>query len=191
MQDTDKLLVARFRSGEAEAFDRLMSSHMDQVFGLAWSVLYDREAALDATQEIFVKLHASLPRFGDAANLSAWLYRVCLNHCIDIRRKQHGNPCDLSEDEWEHLQGPESDDPMVCLQNVELRSAIRQAVDKLPDRQRAAFLLRHYQFMSLNEVSGAMGCSTGAVKSHLSRATARLRVELAGYVGSALEGSEL
>jgi RNA polymerase sigma-70 factor (ECF subfamily) len=183
----DELLIARFKSGDAEAFDRLMALHMDLIFGLAWSVLHNREEALDAAQEVFIKLHRVLPRFEQASNLSAWLYRVCLNHCIDVKRRARKTEFELTEDEWERLRGCDEDDPSWCLQNRELNAAIRKAVDHLPDRQRSAFLLRHFQFMSLAETAEAMGCSVGAVKSHLSRATAHLRGSLAGYVEPAVK----
>lgn len=183
----DGLLVARFRAGETEAFDRLMALHMDHVFGLAWSVLYDREAALDATQEVFVKLHTALPKFGDAGNLSAWLYRVCLNHCIDVKRRSRKAEFELSEEEWDRLQGPDEDEPVWHVQNNELGKAIRDAVDQLPERQRMAFILRHYKFMTLNEVADTMGCSLGAVKAHLARATGHLRRKLVCYVGGGVD----
>ncbi|HOM71540.1 MAG TPA: RNA polymerase sigma factor [Armatimonadota bacterium] len=181
--DENELLITRFKSGESEAFDRLMSLHMDQVFGLAWSVLHDREAALDATQEVFIKLHAVLPKFDSTGNLPAWLYRVCLNHCIDIKRKTRNVGLELTEEEWDRLQGSDHDDPGWFLQNAELREVIKKAVDNLPPRQRSAFVLRHYNFMSLQEIAETMGCTVGAVKAHLARATGHLRVELAGYVG--------
>ncbi|MBI2843144.1 MAG: RNA polymerase sigma factor [Armatimonadetes bacterium] len=183
----DELLVARFQAGDAEAFSRLMAIHTDQVFGLAWSVLHDREAALDATQEVFIKLYVALPRFGGAANLPAWLYRVCLNHCIDVKRRSRGVNAELTEEEWERLQGPDHEDPCRSVQNAELRDAIRRAVDGLPPRQRMAFVLRHYQFMSLKEVADVMGCTVGAIKSHLARATAHLRDSLSDYVDPAVE----
>lgn len=183
----DDLLIERFKAGDAESFDRLMALHMDQVFGLAWSVLHDREAALDATQEVFIKLHSALPRFDGARYLGAWLYRVCLNHCIDIKRKSRNDGLDLTEEEWDRLQGKDHDDPGWLLQNQEMGKAIREAIDKLPLRQRSAFILRHYQFLSLKEISDTMGCSVGAVKAHLARATAHLRVELSEYVGFAAE----
>lgn len=183
----DELLVARFRTGDGEAFDRLMAVHTDQVFRLAWSVLHDREEALDATQEVFIRLHAALPKFGDANNLSAWLYRVCLNHCIDVKRRSRNAGFELSEEEWERLQGNFRDDPGWFAQNRELGAAIRSAVDRLPPRQKAAFVLRHYQFMPLKEIADTMGCTVGAVKAHLSRATAHLRNRLADYVAPVVE----
>lgn len=187
----DDLLIARFHAGEHEAFDRLMDLHMDRVFGLAWSVLRDREKALDATQEVFIKLHSVLPRLSNCVNLTAWLYRVCLNHCIDVKRRSQKYGIDLSEEEWDLLSGSDKDDPFWAVQNNELRAAIKNAVDELPTRQKSAFVLRHYQSLSLREIAETMGCSEGAVKAHLSRATAHLRDSLARYVrGCDVEGVE-
>jgi RNA polymerase sigma-70 factor (ECF subfamily) len=183
----DELLISRFQSGEDEAFDRLMGLHMDHVFGLAWSVLHDREEALDAAQEVFIKLHSALPRINSSGNLQAWLYRVCLNHCIDVKRRSRKACLELTEEEWDRLQGSDRDEPGWYVQNRELGAAIRKAVDGLPARQKSAFLLRHYNFLSLKEVADVMGCSVGAVKAHLSRAAAHLRAELTGYVNPAVE----
>lgn len=178
----DKLLIARFKAGEEEAFDRLMASHLDKVFGFAWSLLLDREEALDAAQEVFVRLHAALPKFREESNLSAWLYRVCMNHCIDRQRRAKRAERTMTEEEWERLQGPVSSDPEWSVEQSELRTAIRSAVGTLPPRQRAAFVLRHYNLLSVKETAEAMGCSEGAVKAHLSRATATLRVRLKEYM---------
>ena len=62
----------------------------------------------------------------------------------------------------------------------EIGRIIREAVDRLPERQRLVFILRHYKLLSINEISDAMGCTSGAVKAHLSRATAHLRDRLNG-----------
>lgn len=183
----DELLVSRFKAGEDEAFDRLMALHMDQVFGLAWSVLHDREAALDAAQEVFIKLYSAIPKFGDASNLSAWLYRVCLNYCIDVKRRKRNVECEMTDEEWNQLQGAQADDPSTVVQSGELRNAIYKAVESLPPRQQAAFVLRHYQYMSLKEIAETMGCSVGAVKAHLARAAANLKTKLGGYIGAAEE----
>ncbi len=183
----DQLLVERFAAGDAEAFDRLMAIHMNDVFGLAWSVLRNREEALDATQEVFIKLYSTLPRFYSNCNLPAWLYRVCLNQCIDMKRKSRKVCVELTDDEWDRLQGAETDDPCRSAQARELRAIIKDAVDLLPPRQKAAFVLRQYKHLSLKEISDTMGCTVGAVKSHLSRATAHLRSKLSKYVNPCVE----
>jgi len=178
----DGVLISRFQEGEAEAFDRLMALHTDKVFALAWGVLQNREDAMDAAQEVFIKLHSTLPRFSPSDNLNAWLYRVCLNHCIDRKRRAKWTSSELSDDDWERLQGSKDDEPEFRAYQSEMGRIIRKAVDQLPERQRVVFILRHYKLLSINEIGDAMGCTPGAVKAHLSRATANLRDRLKGTV---------
>lgn len=183
-----ELLVDRCQRGDREAFDRLMALHVDKVFALAWSVLRNREDAVDATQEVFIKLHGALPRLRPSDNLSAWLYRVCLNHCIDRKRRVKPNQLDLTDEDWDRLQGSERDRPEVRAEQSETGRIIRAAIDELPERQRLVFILRHYKLLSIDEIGEAIGCSSGAVKAHLSRATGKLRDKLKGRVFLEAEG---
>ena len=176
----DEILITRFQGGDDEAFDRLMAIHTDKIFALAWGVLQNREDAIDATQEVFIKLHSALDKFPAANNLNAWLYRVCLNHCIDRKRRAKWTSTQLSDEDWERLRGPESNEPEYQACQSETGRIIRNAVDKLPERQRLVFILRHYKLLSIKEIGEALGCTQGAVKAHLSRATARVRDELRG-----------
>jgi RNA polymerase sigma-70 factor (ECF subfamily) len=178
----DAILISRFKQGEAEAFDRLMALHTDKVFALAWGVLMNREDAMDAVQDVFIKLHASVPKFSPSDNLNAWLYRVCLNHCIDRKRRARKSRVEMTDDDWARLQGSERDEPEFRLYQSEVGRIIRAAVDKLPERQRMVFVLRHYKLLSINEIALAMGCTSGAIKAHLSRATAHLRDRLTGTI---------
>lgn len=174
----DDVLIARFKDGETEAFDRLMALHLDRVFALAWGVLQNREEAKDAAQEVFIKLHRALPSFPERSNLDAWLYRVCLNHCIDRKRRMKRVSFELTEDDWERLQGSERNEPEFRAYQSETGRLVRKAVNELPERQRLVFTLRHYRLLSINEIAEAIGCTSGAVKAHLSRATAHLRDRL-------------
>lgn len=185
----DEVLITRFQQGEAEAFDRLMALHTDKIFALAWGVLQNREDAMDATQEVFIKLHSSLGKFSPSDNLNAWLYRVCLNHCIDRKRRAKWTSAELSDDDWDRLRGSENDEPEFRAYQSEVGQVIRGAVEKLPERQRLVFILRHYKLLSINEIGEAIGCTAGAVKAHLSRATSHLRNRLKGTV--ILESSEV
>ena len=185
----DEVLISRFQRGEAEAFDRLMAIHTDKIFALAWGVLQNREDAMDATQEVFIKLHGALRKFPASDNLNAWLYRVCPNHCIDRKRRAKWTSAELSDADWDRLRGSESDEPEFRACQNEVSRIIRRAVDKLPERQRLVFILRHYKLLSINEIGDAIGCTPGAVKAHLSRATANMRDRLKGTV--VLESSEV
>lgn len=176
----DEFLITRFQQGESEAFDRLMAAHMDKIFALAWGVMQNREDALDAVQEVFIKLHSALTNFPPSGNINAWLYRVCLNHCIDRKRRAKHAGVDLTDDDWDRLQGSSEDEPERRAYRSETARIIRAAVEELPERQRLVFILRHYRLMSINEIADAIGCTSGAVKAHLSRATAHLRDRLKG-----------
>jgi len=180
----DEVLIARFQRGEAEAFDRLMALHTNKVFALAWGVLQNREDAKDAAQEVFIKLHGALPRFSPSDNLSAWLYRVCLNHCIDRKRRAKRSSVEMTDEDWDRLQGSAQDEPEFCAYQSETARLIRHAVDQLPERQRLVFILRHYGLLSINEIGDSIGCTPGAVKAHLSRATAHLRDRLQHTFGA-------
>jgi RNA polymerase sigma-70 factor, ECF subfamily len=180
VSEEDQVLIARFHRGEEEAFDRLMARHMDKVFALAWGVLRNREDALDASQDVFIKLHGALGRMRPADNISAWLYRVCLNQCIDRKRRDKRPRAEMTDEDWDRLQGSEHDEPEFRAYQSEAGRMIRQAVDELPERQRLVFTLRHYRLLSIDEIGVAIGCTSGAVKAHLSRATAHLRDRLAG-----------
>ena len=176
--EEDELLIGRFQNGRRDAFDELMALHMDKVFALAWGIMQNREEAMDATQEVFIKFYSALPKISPSTNLRAWLYRVCLNHCIDRKRRNKRPMAEFTDEDWERLQGHRNSEPEFCVYQKETGKIIRDAVNSLPKRQRLVFILRHYKLLSINEIAEAMGCTTGAVKAHLSRATAHLRDQL-------------
>ena len=178
----DRVLIARFQSGDDDAFDQLMAIHTDKVFALAWGVLQNRDDAMDAVQEVFIKMHSALPNFPSSNNINAWLYRVCLNHCIDRKRRCKNVRVEMTDDDWDRLQGSEKEQPEFRAYQSETGRMIRDAVDLLPKRQKLVFILRHYNLLSINEIGDAIGCTPGAVKAHLSRATGHLRDRLRGKI---------
>jgi RNA polymerase sigma factor (sigma-70 family) len=90
----------------------------------------------------------------------------------------------LSDEDWETLRGPRRAEPEWVAEQTELAAEIRLAVGKLPRQQKAAFILRHYEHLSLDQIAEALGCSSGTVKCHLTRATVALRDRLrnAGFI---------
>jgi len=182
----DPALVSRARAGDAEAFDALMRRHMDRVYALAYRMLRDREEALDVAQEVFIKLHGSIGSLRAEGQVAGWLYRVCANQCIDRGRRRRVETVPLEEE----MHAEASDSPAETLEHRELQRMMLAAVDALPPRQRAVFLLRHYDYLSLEEIAQSLGCATGTVKAHLSRATAKVREALSEYLGRRPEGGE-
>jgi len=178
----DEVLISRFQRGEDEAFDRLMAIHTDKIFALAWGVLQNREDAMDATQEVFIKMHGALGRFSASDNLNAWLYRVCLNHCIDRKRRAKWTSAELSDADWERLRGSESDEPEFRACQNEVGRIIRSAVDKLPERQRQVVTLRDMLGFDSSEVCELLDISVANQRVLLHRGRAVVRKALEDYL---------
>jgi RNA polymerase sigma-70 factor (ECF subfamily) len=175
MHGPDELL-AGLRRGEDGAFRRVMEAEIDGLYALALGVLANNEDAEDACQEVLLKLLRFAPRLSPGTSLRAWLRRVCLNHCLDqCRRRRPIRRAELLESA--SLRNP-SATPQHRAEEAELRLELRRALARLPERQRAVFVLRHFGGCSLKEIAEQLQCAEGSVKAHLSRAVSKLRVLL-------------
>lgn len=149
----------------------------------------DADEALDLVQEAMIALarhYANKP----AAEWPALFHRILDNRIRRWRFKQlitrrwlglraTAKPDAESEDDpLAQLPASEASAPDAALLGGQTLAAVQQALKRLPDRQRQAFLLRHWQELSTEETATAMGCSTGSVKTHLSRAVASLKEQL-------------
>lgn len=183
MEDENEL-IRRFQRGEERAFEEIVAMHRERVYGLAYRWTGNAEDALDLSQEAFLRLFRILPRWKPRAKLSTWLHRVVVNLAIDLsRRASRRRSIPLSEIREQGREakmnvvspGP---GPRECAAGGEILERVRAAVDRLPERQRAVFVLRHYQGLSMREIAEALRCSVGCVKAHLFHALRRLRREL-------------
>ena len=167
----DALLLAQFAAGDQAAArvltDRLLPTAMRQ----AWRMLGDQIEAEDVAQEAMLRLwrQASNWRAGEA-RISTWLYRVVHNLCIDRIRKRR--PQVSVEDAPE----PVDPDPGVLerMAQSERAQAVATAIGDLPERQRQALILRHFEGLSNPEIGEALECSVEAVESLLARARRQL-----------------
>ncbi|MGH2349095.1 MAG: RNA polymerase sigma factor [bacterium] len=181
MDAEDRALVEAFKGGEESAFTALVIKYREAVYRIARRMLRSHEDASDVTQEVFIRVHRSLPRFEARSSLKTWLYRITVNLCLD--RSARGSRFVLSglrELEWE----PSSEqDPAVTAVDKELGRVIQAAVDELPPRQRAMMQLRLYQDLPYADIARIMGCAEGTVKATMFAGMAKLRKALAPYVG--------
>ena len=178
------VLVERFQNGETSAFDEIVGRCHSHVYRLAYHFTHNSEDAYDISQEVFIKVFKSLSNLKNSSTFDSWLKRVTVNACIDHLRRRPDEQLfdDLSYLNYKRVAGSDGDLPNSSMEMRELRSVISRAVNRLPNRQQKAFILRYYEDLSLKEVAETLNCSVGAVKAHLFHATRKLRKLLLPYV---------
>lgn len=178
-------LVQRAQAGDLEAFSELVKRYQKRVFHAVWKVVRDMHLADDLSQEVFLKAHRSLPRLKDARTFGGWLHRIALNHALDrkrklARRKDH----EVSGGEFSWIQAPTDARLTELTQDVEgLRSALEQALEALPKKQRQAFELSLDPEMDHLEIAKVLGIPKGTVKSRVFHARKALYERLRPYLG--------
>jgi RNA polymerase sigma-70 factor (ECF subfamily) len=175
----DRELVARFKSGDQAAFAQLVRLYQKRVYAVAFRMVRDEEEAKDLTQEVFVKMYAALADFRGEASVFTWAYRTTVNFAINhLRRKKIISWVPLLEAENKPVEEKEG---LSGLENERLKAAIAEAVKKLPPKQRAIFILRHYDELSNEEIAQIVGKSVGAVKANYFQALQKMKKYLAEW----------
>jgi RNA polymerase sigma-70 factor (ECF subfamily) len=173
--------MERLASGDREALGLLMERHQRRVYRIALSYLRDPDDALDAVQETFVKAFLGAPRWDGSADAGPWLSRIAVNHAIDRYRRakrRRASFTPLEEGDHDERQAAEEPSPERRAVSRDLGRRIEAALRGLPEKQRAVFVLRHYDEMSLEEIAAQLGLRLGTVKSSLHRAILGLRDRL-------------
>lgn len=161
----DALLLARVADGDHEAFTEVMQKHEDRVFSVCLRIMGDREQALDATQETFLTAFRKAGQFKGESTFGTWVYRIAVNTCYDLLRKQKRRP---SEPMPEHLD-PADPGAHDRVESAALRPGIRAALATLPPEFRSAVVLSDIEGMSLPETARVLGVPVGTVKSRVFR----------------------
>ncbi len=175
---TDAALMARIQDDDEDAFATFVSRYQRRFYRVAIGYLRDHDEALDAVQESFIKIHRARATWEPRANPYTWAYRIVANHCIDMLRKRHGQHYSLDDEEdgrSHEIHDEKAVDPLDEQVRREEAVEVREAIMRLPARQREIVILRHYEGMSLQEIAEAQQCALGTVKSSLHRALAHLK----------------
>lgn len=172
-------LIARARAGDSTAFDQLMICAQRKVFATAWRFLGNEEDARDATQETFLRMRKYLRSFRPEHDFHAWLYRITINVCRDAARKRRPRDESLSSLKEagrgaavELTANANAEESVMRAQQLEM---IRRALDTLPEKERAALILRDMQGLSTEEVAHALGSRPATVRSQISTARAKVK----------------
>jgi RNA polymerase sigma-70 factor (ECF subfamily) len=177
----DAALLVRVVEGDHDAFTTLMHRHEDRIFAVCLRIMGNRTSALDATQETFLTLYRKANQYRATAAVGTWLYRIAVNTCYDLLRKERRRPSEAMPSYLDPAD-PHAEDPYT---SIELRPSVEAALATLTADFRAVVVLSDIEGMSLPEVAEALEVPVGTVKSRLFRA----RRQLAGVLGNLSDGS--
>jgi RNA polymerase sigma factor (sigma-70 family) len=183
MEPSDRELMGRLAAGDRDALQPLMERHSRRVYRIALAYLRRPDDALDVVQETFVKAFRNATRWEPASEVAPWLTRIAVNQAIDTyRRGRRRMALEAPLPETDHSFDVEAREasPERRAMGREAAERISRALLVLPETQRAVFVMRHYDEMSLEEIASALDLRLGTVKSSLHRAVQRLRERLRG-----------
>ena len=182
--------VERAQSGDSDAFRLLVEQHSRAVFRLAFRMTGNEQDAEDVVQETFLRAYRQLDKYEARASFSTWLYRIASNYSLDLirMRKRH-------EDKRERGKAEERDilqtlpvntpGPDRIVYSGQVQERVNEALNELSAQERTAFVLRHFEGMSIDEIGETLGTGTNATKHSIFRAVQKLRRSLEPVVGTA------
>jgi RNA polymerase sigma-70 factor (ECF subfamily) len=181
-------LIADAQEGDGEAFSALVRPYLGLFYAGIHRILLDTPDSQDALQEALISIHTELSRFQGKSKFSTWAYRICINEALMLRRSRIRRREDAIEDFLPrfspdgHLMNTDrmrdwSQDAMALasVERDQLRTRIREGLQRLSDDQRAVFVLRDLEGMNTDEVAAKLGISRGLVRQRLHRARLGLR----------------
>lgn len=157
-------------------FSAAIDTHKAMVYSIAWHFLHDRAAAEELAQDVFLQLHESWSAIASSEHLLFWLRRTATHRAIDAARRRKAKPETSLED---------SDEPTV-LERVHdslLSSYLNRMVGTLPEKHRAAILLRYQEDMDLDEIAKILDTNANTVKTHIARGLEMLRTKVSRRLG--------
>jgi RNA polymerase sigma-70 factor (ECF subfamily) len=187
MPYTDAAAVALARDGNSEAFHALVDRHSRAVYRLAHRMTGNAQDAEDVVQETFLRAYKQLGRFESRANFSTWLHRIAVNCSIDLIRSRAHRETGHDEGDLEHFgaattRSDAGHSPERLMLSTEVQDRVNAAMAALSRMERAAFVLRHFEGQSIEEISRALGLKANATKHSIFRAVRKMRTALEPFV---------
>jgi RNA polymerase sigma-70 factor, ECF subfamily len=182
MANDEARWVARAGAGDAAAFRHLVEAHSSALFRVCARITGDKALAEDAVQEAFFNAYRHLREFDGRAAFSTWLHRIGVNAALEQMRKRNRVESALPEGEDGHdlladaLEAPPGPDRHA--RSAEIRRDIEHELARMSAIERAAFVLRHHEGQSLEDISATLSLSISASKQAIFRAVRKLRAAL-------------
>lgn len=183
----DEELVTLAQKGQREAFEVLMERYKQKAYRIAFDFTRDREEAKDLSQEAFLRAFTHLKSFDLRAGFYTWFYRILVNLCLDYRRRRGRIAWEPFDEKADRIDGRSEmasaiSSPDQEAMSGEISRRVEEALQALSAKQRAAFILKNHQGLSIHDIAKVMQTAEGTVKAHLHRAVMTLRQRLAELV---------
>lgn len=169
------------KEGREDAFRCLVVDYGDRMYNTVLSIIQDTQDIEDIVQEVFMAVYQNIDKFRGDAKLSTWMYRIAVTKSLEAIRKQKRNPMSALSDTMENLSANGFNHPGVLVENREKAALLFQALKRLPETQKTAFVLHKTEGLSYMEIAQVMKLSLPAVESLIYRARQGLQKLLAGY----------
>ena len=177
----DQAFAIRASRGDVEAFRLLVQEHSGLVYRVALRIL-GVEDAQDASQEVWIRVWRNIDNFRGDSAFSTWLYRITVNTCLSVRRKEvRRGEMEDSGEEMPFLSEPRGGDadPEAAALGAEQREEIQAALGHVRAEHRAALVLRHMEGLSYTEIASVLEVPDGTAKGWVSRGRAAILIALA------------
>jgi RNA polymerase sigma-70 factor (ECF subfamily) len=181
----DRQLISECLKGRGEAFSELVRRYQDRLYNAVFRFLDDAQDAQDVTQEAFISAWQALARFKGDSKFFTWIYRIAINHAIDLKRKHRvsqGTEIRLN-DELQPIASPSSP-PEAAVEQREEVEKLRKALNLLSNEHRLVLILKDLDGMKYEEMAETLDVPIGTIRSRLHRARLELRqiLERQGHV---------
>lgn len=171
----ERRLIIGSMERDEEAFEKLILSYEGKIYNMCFYLLKNKEDAMDASQEVCIKIYKSIDKFKGESKFSTWIYRITYNTCIDFIKKRKN---ELSYDEVIDTDTHRDDRIEDIIESKELKYEIKRCIMKLSEDFRTIVIFRDIEGLSYQEIAEILNIEVGTVKSRLNRAREALRNEL-------------
>jgi len=193
MTRSDVQLMLDVKAGDEQSFGLLLQRYRTPLVNFLYRMVRSREQAEDLAQEVFIRVYRAREEYVPSAKFTTWLFRIATNLALNSLRDHRHEKLEISMDAPVIADAEDGDEkpfevadkhPTIEQKLVEedRKKMIRRAIEKLPEKQRAAVLLHKYQELDYSEIAKILSVSESALKSLLFRAYESLRIELAPLV---------
>lgn len=184
MEDSDAAAIALAKTGDSDGFRILVEKYSRSVFRLAYRMMGNEHDAEDVVQETFLRAFRQIDHYESRSAFNTWLYRIAANYSLDLlraRKRQQARQTSATDpDGVDLLDIVASDEPSQdrIYFSGQMKQHLKAAMDELSEQERTAFVLRHFEGLSIEEIGAVLNLGVSATKNSIFRAVRKLRGSL-------------